>query len=161
MKKARNKKYKERIAAIPMMKETRDTIAIGIRSSFDWFISQPSRESLASIIRNILVLTVCVDQRSKTPIHARTDPSAKAIRDALAMAERADERRERTGEVTCSEADAEWLRGAANVLDVFLASVPYNVYLAAEQFEEHAMRQYERDKQAASIQTAKNLIALA
>lgn len=119
MKAKRNKKHRPRMANIPMMTETRDSLALGMRMSIEALITAPSVETYNAVSLRLVTLGRVVGA------HDFMESAKAAMLDVFA-------RYERIGKMGVSDPEAARLRDASRLMDAVIALVPVNKFAAAE-----------------------------
>lgn len=115
----RNKAYVPRALNIPMMRETRDSLALALHAAVETLIERPSIEAYNVVSVNLMTigrtcgLQGCVEQAKR----AMLDIYARYVR---------------VGKIGANADDAQALRTAAGAMDGLLARVPVNRWAAAD-----------------------------
>lgn len=119
MKPKRNKKYRPRALNIPMMRETRDELALGLRMSIETLIAVPSVDSYNAVSLQLVTLGRVVGKQEFM------ERAKAAMLDVAA-------RFERVGKMGVSAAEAAVLRDTSNSMDCAIGMIPVNKFAAAE-----------------------------
>ncbi|SFD03335.1 hypothetical protein SAMN04515619_12015 [Collimonas sp. OK412] len=112
------KAYKPRGAFVPMMRCTRNDLALELRLAIELLIAEPSPDAYNQLSKMLLAMG---------NTGARGESLARANNTMLAICDRFD----RVGKVGVSVAEATSLRCAAGGLDEMLSHIPINVFSAA------------------------------
>ena len=115
----RNKKYRPHQINIPMMRETRDSLALKLRMSIEALITAPSVETYNAVSLQLVTLGRVVGKQ---------DFMEQAKRAMLDVYDRV----ERVGKFGVNRAEAAVLRQTSADMDAAIALVPVNKFAAAE-----------------------------
>lgn len=118
-KKPRNKQYRPHAINIPMMRETRDELAMGFFAAVETLIAAPDVNSYNEVSLRLVTLGRCVGKRDCM------EAAKQAMLDVFA-------RHERVGKMGVSVSEAQSLRAASYGIDGILATVPLNKLVASE-----------------------------
>lgn len=132
-------KRRPRIAHIPIMKATRDRIALAMGASVETFVHRPSSAAATETAKHLAIMTAAIDWGSSIRIGERTDMPSKAIVAALAAMESIEQRHDARDAWELTKDEARTMRFAASEFDKALRMVPFNVYEAARIFVEQAL----------------------
>jgi hypothetical protein len=108
------------VAHIPMMKNSRDSLALGLHMSIEALIAAPSIDTYNALSKKVMTMDGALGG-NHSPIE-----SAKGALNSV------EARFQRVGKVGISPEEAEALRGASAGLDVLLAAIPVDVMQAAK-----------------------------
>ncbi len=115
----RNKGYSPRALNIPMMRETRDGLALALHAAVETLIERPSIESYNVVSVNLMTIgRACGPQ-----------PCIESAKQAMLEVYA---RYKRVGKIGANADDAQALRIAAGAMDGLLARVPVNRWAAAD-----------------------------
>ncbi len=126
--KKRNKKYTPRMPNIPMMRETRDSLAMALHAAVETLIHRPGIDAYNAVSLNLMTIGRACGKRDCI------EAAKRAMLDIFA-------RYERVGKIGANGQDAQALRCAAGALDGLLATIPVNRWvdadmLTAQQYQE-------------------------
>lgn len=119
MKPKRNKKYRPRALRIPMMRETRDELALALRMSIETLIAAPSVDSYNAVSLQLVTLGRVVGAQEFM------ERAKAAMLDVAARFERVEK-------MGVSAAEAAVLRDTSNNMDCAIGLVTVNKFAAAE-----------------------------
>lgn len=119
---------------IPMMRETRQKIAIKMHLMAEEMIGRPSATAAGELSKSMAIMTAAIDNSSAVNIIHRKDPVALSLIASLNTMVEIEARHDKIGKWGITGDQAVVIRAAAARFDEALARVPYNVYLAAAYF---------------------------
>lgn len=115
----RNKPHRPRAPRIPIMRETRDDLALGLRMSIEALITAPTIETYNEVSLRLVTLGRLVGKQSYM------EEAKRAMLDVF-------DRYERVERMGVSGAEAEVLRRTAGDMDAAIAHVSLTAFLASE-----------------------------
>lgn len=121
---------------IPMMRSTRQEIALRMHLMAEAMVLTPTATTANELSKAMAVMTEAVDHASHVRIGKRDDPVALSLVASLQVMCDIEERHEQIGKWGVTGEQAKVIRAAAARFDEALARIPYNVYLAAREFVE-------------------------